>query len=256
MKNKIIKKLAAVLVTAAMIGTGFSIVSAADVSDIEIQSEEAIDFSEEPVIEFTEEIPEEIPEEVTETEPIQEEIEVQPEENQEIQIDPSETVSDEGTGEIAEEDVDIIFSDGSEELEEPEEPVIKTDFLYENEEVVITAKVSEEAALPENAEIKAEKLMPGDPRYEEAKKASVDSLGTAEDAEYTFYDVTFAVDGNEVELPKGAAEIQMEFKNAVPLEESDKQSALHISKTEDGTVAEDVTAERNSDAVSSAGFSF
>lgn len=256
MKNKIIKKMAAVFVTAAMIGTGFSLVSAADVSDIEIQSEEAFEVSEEPVIEFTEEIPEEVPEEVTEAEPVQEETEVQSEENQENQADSSEKVSDEGTGEIAEEDVDIIFSDGSEEFTEPEETVIKTDFLYENEEVVITAKVSEEATLPENAEIKAEKLMPGDPRYEEAKKASVDSLGTAEDAEYTFYDVTFTVDGNEVELPKGAAEIQMEFKNAVPLEESDKQSALHISRTENGTVAEDVTAQSNSDAVSSAGFSF
>ena len=63
MKNNIIKKLAAVFVTAAMIGTGFSLVSAADVSDIEIQSEEAVEVSEEPVIEFAEEIPEE---EVTE----------------------------------------------------------------------------------------------------------------------------------------------------------------------------------------------
>ena len=252
MKNNIIKKLAAVFVTAAMIGTGFSLVSAADVSDIEIQSEEAVEVGEEPVIEFAEEIPEE----VTETGPVQEETEVQPEENQEIQADSSQTVYDEGTGEISGEDVEIIFSDEPEEFTDPEEPAVKTDFLYENEEVVITAKVSEEAALPENAEIKAEKLMPGDPRYEEAKKASVDSLGTAEDAEYTFYDITFTVDGNEAELPKGAAEIQMKFKNEIPLEESDKQSALHISKTEEGTVAEDVTAESNSDAVSSSGFSF
>ena len=126
------------------------------------------------------------------------------EENQEIHAESLETVSDEESSEIADEDVDIIFSDGA----------------------------------------------------EEAKKASVDSLGTAEDAEYTFYDITFTVDGNEAEIPKGAAEIQMEFKNVVPLEESDKQSALHISKTEEGTVAEDVTAESNSDAVSSSGFSF
>ena len=34
----------------------------------------------------------------------------------------------------------------------------------------------------------------------EKAKASVDSLGTAEDAEYTFYDVTFTVDGNEESL--------------------------------------------------------
>ncbi len=63
--------------TAAMIGTGFSLVSAADVSDIEIQSEEVVEVSEEPVIEFAEEIPEE---EVTETEPVPEETEVQPKE--------------------------------------------------------------------------------------------------------------------------------------------------------------------------------
>ena len=249
MKNKIIKKLAAVLLTSAMIGTGFSIVSAADVSDdIEVHSEDTVEINEDPVVEFTEELPEEMSEEITETEP-KEEVTIQPEEETEI-------ISEEENSEASDEDAEIIFSDGSEEFADPEEPVIKTDFVYENEEVVITAKVSEAAALPENAEIRAEKLMPGDPRYEEAKKASVDGLGTAEDAEYTFYDVTFTVDGNEVELPKGAAEIQMEFRNAVPLEETDRQSALHISRTDEGAVAEDVTAQSNSDAVSSAGFSF
>lgn len=93
------------------------------------------------------------------------------EENQEIHAEPLETVSDEESSEIADEDVDIIFSDGA----------------------------------------------------EEAKKASVDSLGTAEDAEYTFYDVTFTVDGNEAELPKGAAEIRMEFKNIPILEKTMQQ---------------------------------
>ena len=93
------------------------------------------------------------------------------EENQEIHAESLETVSDEESSEIADEDVDIIFSDGS----------------------------------------------------EEAKKASVDSLGTAEDAEYTFYDVTFTVDGNEAELPKGAAEIRMEFKNIPILEKTMQQ---------------------------------
>ena len=57
----------------------------------------------------------------------------------------------------------------------------------------------------------------------EKAKASVDSLGTAEDAEYTFYDVTFTVDGNEAELPKGAAEIRMEFKNIPILEQTMQQ---------------------------------
>lgn len=59
--------------------------------------------------------------------------------------------------------------------------------------------------------------------YYGKSKASVDSLGTAEDAEYIFYDVTFTVDGNEAELPKGAAEIRMEFKNIPILEKTMQQ---------------------------------
>lgn len=43
------------------------------------------------------------------------------------------------------------------------------------------------------------------------------------DAEYTFYEVTFTVDGNEAELPKGAAEIRMEFKNIPILEKTMQQ---------------------------------
>ena len=43
------------------------------------------------------------------------------------------------------------------------------------------------------------------------------------DAEYIFYDVTFTVDGNEAELPKGAAEIRMEFKNIPILEKTMQQ---------------------------------
>ena len=44
-------------------------------------------------------------------------------------------------------------------------------------------------------------------KYEEAKQASIRDLGTTEDDEYTFYDVTFIADGVEIEVPDEAVVI-------------------------------------------------
>ena len=78
----------------------------------------------------------------------------------------------------------------------------------------------DETALPENAEMNAVKLEAGSEKYEEAKQASIRDLGTTEDDEYTFYDVTFIADGVEIEVPDEAVVINMEF-----------QKMLHQRKT-------------------------
>ena len=187
------------MMAAAMMSTGYTMVSADDFSDQEVQAEVetedfAVDFAEETVVEDTQDV--------------------------EVQIE-EEAQADESEVEIAfEDEVADAFSDGTapedftENAEaEVEMPSYKTDFYFENDEVIITANVSVDAELPENAEIKVEKLEAGSEKYEEAKQASMRDLGTAEDAEYTFYDVTFTVDGNEVELPEGAAVINMQFKD-------------------------------------------
>ena len=83
--------------------------------------------------------------------------------------------------------------------------------------------------------LNAVKLEAGSEKYEEAKQASIRDLGTTEDDEYTFYDVTFIADGVEIEVPDEAVVINMEFKN-VASEENETQSALHIQETEAGVV--------------------
>ena len=92
-------------------------------------------------------------------------------------------------------------------------------------------------------------------KYEEAKQASIRDLGTTEDDEYTFYDVTFIADGVEIEVPDEAVVINMEFKN-VASEENETQSALHIQETEAGVVAQDVTAQSADGTLKSVGFNF
>ena len=245
MRKQMFKKAAAIMMTAAMMSTGYIMVSADDFTDQEVETEV---FADDFVVETEDTFVEEA-----------QDVEVQ---DVDAQVEEEETdLADESQTEDVtfEDDVDI-FSDGTQPVEIPEDVEFeissyKTDFRFENDEVVITATVSEDAELPENAEIKAEKLEAGSEKYEEAKQASMRDLGTAEDAEYTFYDVTFTVDGNEVELPEGAAVINMQFKDG-EVQENTTQSALHIAQTEEGTVAQDVTAQSEDGSLKSVDINF
>ena len=190
MRKKMFRKVTAIMMAAAMMSSGYTMVSADDFTDQEVQTEAAV---EDIAVESTEEA---VAEETPEAD-VQIEEEAPAEESESAEV----TFEDETTD---------AFSDGTDPADFAETEVeaevevtsYKTDFCFENEEVVITASVSEDAELPENAEMKAEKLEAGSEKYEEAKQASMRDLGTSEDAEYTFYDVTFTVDGNEVELPE------------------------------------------------------
>ncbi len=105
-------------------------------------------------------------------------------------------------------------------------------FTYENDEVIITAQAA--AELPENIEMQVRKLEEGSEEYEAAKAAT----GAGEDAQYSFYDVTFTVDGNEVELAENSVYVQVEFKT-VQVNSEEAQGIYHI----DETGADNVTAE-------------
>lgn len=245
MRKQMFKKAAAIMMTAAMMSTGYTMVSADDFTDQEVETEV---FADDFVVETEDTFVEEA-----------QDVEVQ---DADVQVEEEETdLADESQAEdVTFEDDTDIFSDGTQPAEIPEDVEFeissyKTDFRFENDEVVITATVSEDAELPENAEIKAEKLEAGSEKYEEAKQASMRDLGTAEDAEYTFYDVTFTVDGNEVELPEGAAVINMQFKDG-EVQENTTQSALHIAQTEEGTVAQDVTAQSEDGSLKSVDINF
>ena len=122
------------------------------------------------------------------------------------------------------EEIIIDGSDHEEEFEIPElveyidteeiirEDEIRTSFVFENDEVVIAAEVSEAYSLPADAEMNAEKLAEGTDAFTAAKIATVNSLGTDEAARYSFYDVNFTVNGETVELED--VQLTVNFKNA------------------------------------------
>lgn len=261
MRKNTLKKAMAVMISATMLVTGYTVVSAEGFTDAEALAEmDAFTTGDEAVY-------------VEEVQPEQTQTEVQPEAAQIEEVQTEEPQAEESqdefqTGETAEEAAFVDgftdssaeadpaeFTDGTGELGDAVETTVDSDFRFENEEVIITAKVFDETALPENAEMNAVKLEAGSEKYEEAKQASIRDLGTTEDDEYTFYDVTFIADGVEIEVPDEAVVINMEFKNVAP-EENETQSALHIQETEAGVVAQDVTAQSADGTLKSVGFNF
>ena len=257
MRKNTLKKAMAVMMSAAMLATGYTAASAEGFTDAETLAEmDAFYAGAEAVY-------------VEEVQPEQTQTEVQPEAAQTEEVQAEEAQEEFQIEESAQEEEAFVdgftdgsaeaetaeFTDGTGEVGEAEETTAASDFRFENEEVIITAKVFDETALPENAEMNAVKLEAGSEKYEEAKQASIRDLGTTEDDEYTFYDVTFTVDGAEIEVPDEAVVINIEFK-AVAAEENTTQSALHIQETEEGVVAQDVTAESSDGTLKSVGFNF
>ena len=271
MRKNTLKKAMAVMISATMLVTGYTVVSAEGFTDAEALAEmDAFTTGDEAV--YVEEVqPEAAQTEEAQTEEVQPEqtqTEVQPEVAQTEEVQAEESQDEFQTGESAEEAAFVDgftdssaeadpaeFTDGTGEVGDAVETTVDSDFRFENEEVIITAKVFDETALPENAEMNAVKLEAGSEKYEEAKQASIRDLGTTEDDEYTFYDVTFIADGVEIEVPDEAVVINMEFKNVAP-EENGTQSALHIQETEAGVVAQDVTAQSADGTLKSVGFNF
>lgn len=257
MRKNTLKKAMAVMISATMLVTGYTVVSAEGFTDAEALAEmDAFTTGDEAVY------VEEVQPEAAQTEEVQPEVaqteEVQAEESQdEFQTEESaeEAAFVDGFTDSSAEADPAEFTDGTGEVGDAVETTVDSDFRFENEEVIITAKVFDETALPENAEMNAVKLEAGSEKYEEAKQASIRDLGTTEDDEYTFYDVTFIADGVEITVPDEAVVINMEFKN-VASEENETQSALHIQETEAGVVAQDVTAQSADGTLKSVGFNF
>lgn len=255
------KKIAAIVMTAAL-AIPTHVVFAEEIAETEaVETQAATEAVPEPVVEqpaaepvCVEPVPEEpvteapVYEEPATEAPMVEETETATEEtNEETTADTEEAITDTETEEVSETNETEQVSETEAETEtetktETESEEYLTELSFENDEVKITAYVCEEVKLPKNAKIKATKLEEGSAAFEEAKAISMRDLGTAEDAQYKFYDVIFTVDGEETEIPENAASIRIEFKNILEDETVVRQSALHIEENANGKKAQDVTA--------------
>ena len=89
----------------------------------------------------------------------------------------------------------------------------QTSFKFENDEVVIVVKASEEAKLSKDTKLTAKKLEEGSEKYEAAKVATINSLGSSEEETYSFYEIGFEKDGKELEVQDSHMTVNVTFKN-------------------------------------------
>ena len=239
MKMRELKKLTAVVIAAAMLVPTFTAIA-------EENSEVAVVAVEEPAAPAVTEAPAEpapvVTEAPAEPAPVVTEAPAEP-----APVVTETPAVEEAVASI-EEKAPAAAEEKKEELKEEKKEEYKTSFAFNNGEVSITATVSESAKLPMNAEMVAVKLQPGSGAYEAAKGAAMAGLGTGE-GYYSFYDVVFMVNGNVVNVPDGAAVIQMSF---VGVPEGNVQKAISV---DNGGVF-DVTASAGAGYVSSGSFQF
>ena len=89
----------------------------------------------------------------------------------------------------------------------------QTSFKFENDEVVIVVKTSEEAKLGKDTKLTAKKLEEGSEKYEAAKAATINSLGSSEEELYSFYEIGFEKDGKELDVQDSYMTVNVTFKN-------------------------------------------
>ena len=110
-----------------------------------------------------------------------------------------------------EEQTEAAETEAQTEATEAEE--YQTSFKFENDEVVIVVKTSEEAKLGKDTKLTAKKLEEGSEKYEAAKAATINSLGSSEEEHYSFYEIGFEKDGKELDVQDSHMTVNVTFKN-------------------------------------------
>ena len=101
----------------------------------------------------------------------------------------------------------------TEATEATEAEEYQTSFKFENDEVMIVVKTSEEAKLGKDTKLTAKKLEEVSEKYEAAKAATINSLGSSEEEHYSFYEIGFEKDGKELDVQDSHMTVNVTFKN-------------------------------------------
>lgn len=157
-----------------------------------------------------------------------------------------ELAAEEGTSEETETTTEEVTTEVTTEAQ------LKTDFVYEDGTVRITAIAQPEANLPENAVLKARYIPEGSAVYNQTLSL-IESQATADNEEILgciCYDVYFEADGVEIEPEAGYVSISMFYKTPVLSEVAEEATDYATYHIVDGTnEVEDVTGSISTNSV-------
>lgn len=104
---------------------------------------------------------------------------------------------------------------------------------FTGEDFEVTVTYGRDAALPQNAELTVQEILPGTEEYETYYRQSVESLGSDAEGQglsfARFFDISFLADGMEVE-PEAPVEVQIRYNEAIPVGEEETGFAIHFAQ--------------------------
>ncbi|MBR2561926.1 MAG: hypothetical protein IKE31_07240, partial [Eubacterium sp.] len=127
---------------------------------------------------------------------------------------------------------ELIEETDADEAEEEEEQAVRTEYIYEDGTVKVTAYLSDAAAIPDEAYLAVTPVTPQTPGYNYDAYMAALNEGTdfTYDATNTFlYDYAFMLDGVEVQPAFGEVTVVSEFRYPLLTEYIGAQSAADIS---------------------------
>ena len=125
----------------------------------------------------------------------------------------TEAAQTEAETEAAETEAQAKETEATEAAKTAKAEAYKTSFKFENDEVVIVVKASEEAKLTKDTKLAAKKLEEGSEKFEAAKAATINSLGSTNEESYSFYEIQFEKDGKELDVQDSYITVNVTFKN-------------------------------------------
>ena len=125
----------------------------------------------------------------------------------------AEAAQTEAETEAAETEAQAKETEATEAAKTEKAEAYKTSFKFENDEVVIVVKASEEAKLTKDTKLAAKKLEEGSEKFEAAKAATINSLGSTNEESYSFYEIQFEKDGKELDVQDSYITVNVTFKN-------------------------------------------
>ena len=125
----------------------------------------------------------------------------------------AEAAQTEAETEAAETEAQAKETEATEAAKTAKAEAYKTSFKFENDEVVIVVKASEEAKLTKDTKLAAKKLEEGSEKFEAAKAATINSLGSTNEESYSFYEIQFEKDGKELDVQDSYITVNVTFKN-------------------------------------------
>ena len=142
----------------------------------------------------------------------------------------------------------------STEKEIPEDETPGRTMTAEGADYTVTVSFTAEAKIPKDTVLDVREIERGSGEYQEYYQQSLNAMGVEEIGFARYFDVTFLLDGTEIE-PMAPVDVKIRYKNPIQMDEDANGNAVHFSKDKTEVLDAGINQEENSFSFTQSSFS-